>query len=112
MVFLINVNKALAFVYALFFGLGLGGFDPLISLIWANYYGRAFLGTIRGFITMTNVLSFAGAPLFASFMFDTTGDYRNAFIIFLVGFCLAAVLLFMVKKPEAAQPEAELAVPR
>ena len=111
MVLLINVNVPLAFVYAVVFGLGIGGFDPLISLLWANYYGRTFLGTLRGFIVATNVVSFAGAPLFASYMFDATGDYGNAFLIFFVGFSLAAVLLLVVNKPRAPETVAELAVP-
>ncbi|MFQ5873979.1 MAG: MFS transporter, partial [Dehalococcoidia bacterium] len=114
MLILIYVNLPLAFLYAVIFGLGIGGFDPLISLLWANYYGRSFLGAIRGFITMTNVVSFAGAPLFASFMFDATGDYRNAFFIFLAGFLVSAALLLVVKKPEAPPRlvgDAKFAVP-
>ncbi len=110
MILLVNVNVPLAFAYAVVFGLGIGGFDPLISLLWANYFGRTFLGVIRGFITATNVVSFAGAPLFASFMFDTTGDYRNAFLIFAVAFFTGAALLIMVRKPKAPEPEPELAV--
>ena len=110
MILLVNVSTPMAFAYAVVFGLGIGGFDPLISLLWANYFGRSFLGAIRGFITATNVVSFAGAPLFASFMFDTTGDYRNAFLIFAGAFFIGAALLFMVRKPTAPEAAPELAV--
>lgn len=100
---LIGVNAPLAFVYAILFGMGWGGIEPLISLLWASYFGRAFLGAIRGFVTVTNLVSFAGAPLFASFMFDATGDYRNAFMVFLAGFSLSAVLLFLLRSPAPPQ---------
>ena len=107
MIFLINVSVPAAFTYAVIFGVGTAGIDLLISLVWANYFGRAFLGTIKGFVTLTNVISTAGAPLFGSYMFDATGDYRNAFIVFLGGFVFGALLLLIAKKPEAPPIERE-----
>ncbi|MFQ5873980.1 MAG: MFS transporter [Dehalococcoidia bacterium] len=86
--------------YGIAFGLGIAGMDPLISQVWASYYGRTFLGSIRGFISLTNVVSFAGAPLFAAFIADTTGDYRIAFLVFLVGFLVAALLTYFARRPQ------------
>ena len=111
MLFLIYAtNVPIMVLWALTFGLGMAGMDPLISMVWANYYGRHFLGSIRGFVTLTNVVSLAGAPLMVAAISDTTESYRIAFLIFLIGFLVAALLMFFAARPQIPQIKEALPV--
>ena len=106
MLFLINATSIPVMVlYGLSFGLGMGGIDPLISQLWASYYGRAFLGSIRGFVSLTSTVFIAGSPLFVAFMADTTGDYRYAFLVLLVAFAIGALLIYLARRPHAPNEE-------
>jgi MFS family permease len=61
----------------------------------AEYFGRAALGKIQGF--MSPVTMFAGAigPFMTGYMFDKTGTYRTAFLaIGLITFLGGVIMLF------------------
>ena len=93
-------NVQMVFSYAVVFGLGIGGTAQLNPLTWANYFGRTFLGTIRGVLSPINLLSNAGGPLLAGYLYDITGDYQLPFTILLSGALLAALLMFFAKPPK------------
>ena len=46
-----------------------------------------------------------GAPLFAGYMFDTTGSYFVPFSFFAAFNFLGAILILFAKKPEPPQPQ-------
>lgn len=82
-----------------FYGIGLGGSFVLQELIWATYFGRLSLGTVRGLGTLvTYVFGAAGAPFFG-FVHDATGSYRSSFVAFLVALLLSALLSAAVGSP-------------
>ena len=86
-------------LFPIVYGIGVSAFAPLMSLIWANYFGRASLGTIRGaFLPVTQVTSAFG-PVFAGFIFDTTGSYDPAFITFALCYAVSGVAIFMARRP-------------
>jgi sugar phosphate permease len=88
-------------VYAGFFlyGIGLGGSWVLQELIWAHYYGRISLGTVRGLgVLVTHTFGAAGAPFFG-FLFDATGSYLVSFVLFIAALLLSAVLILFVRVP-------------
>ncbi|MSQ10476.1 MAG: MFS transporter [Dehalococcoidia bacterium] len=95
-------------VYAsvLFSGLG-QGVGALMSLIWADYYGRAFIGTIRGVLGPFSLVASLAGPLFTAVVYDASGSYDGAFLVsggVLVG---AIALLYLAKPPvkdEAGTP--------
>lgn len=66
---------ALALVFAFVHGLFFSGSLLLSNLIFANYFGRASFGVIRGFVTPFQMFSNALGPLTATLVFDTRGDY-------------------------------------
>ncbi len=109
--FLLSAAGMLFFIYAdgvvmmvlwgLSFGVGIGGMDPMTSLVWASFFGRRFLGSIRGFVTMTNMVSIAGSPLLVAAIFEATGTYRPAFIVLLAAFLSAAVFILASRAPRA-----------
>jgi MFS family permease len=93
---LMNVKTmGMVYVFIFLFGVGFGGTVPLMPAIRAEYFGLAALGKIQGF--MNPVMMFAGAvgPIFAGYVFDTTGSYRLSFMVTgLLTFCAVAAIFF------------------
>ncbi len=87
------------FLFAIIYGTSLGGVIVLRELLFADYYGRAFLGTIRGVVMPVNLVSIAGGPLLAAWIKDYTGSYVIAFTIFLITFALGSFLLVLARPP-------------
>jgi MFS family permease len=98
---IVIVTNAVAPLYAGFFlyGIGLGGGWVLQEVVWANYFGRVSLGTVRGLgILVTHAFGAIGAPFFG-FMHDLTGSYSTSFIAFVVALVIAALLSLIVRSP-------------
>ena len=98
---LLNTNSLFfVFMYAIVYGVALGGDMVLRELVWANYFGRTFLGTIRGVVMPINLISMAGGPLFAAWLRDLTGSYQLPYTIFVITAITGTVFLFMAKPPQ------------
>ncbi len=91
-------------LYAVAYGITLGGDMVLRELVWANYYGRTFLGTIRGVIMPANLISMAGGPLFGAWLRDITGSYQLPYRIFFILFLAGTFLIFLAKQPIKKSP--------
>jgi MFS family permease len=69
------------YLFAVLFGIGFGGRNPLTTAIRGEYFGRASFGKILGLSTVPmNVLLLLAAPL-AGYLYDVQGTYTMAFII-------------------------------
>lgn len=75
--------------------------------MWADYYGRAFIGSIRGVLTPLNFISSIGGPLFAAFVFDSLGSYNGAFWTFIVALSLSIIVLYFAIPPGLAPNQVE-----
>jgi MFS family permease len=94
-----------AFVAAALIGLVSAGTNVVMSIMYANYYGRDSLGRIRG-ISETGVLvGQAAGPLLAGLLFDGRGSYTFVFFLF-GGIALTCSLIVLMAKPPVrpAQP--------
>ena len=84
------------------FGFGIGGMMYMQNVIWADYFGRLHLGSIRGIVNpITMVVGGLGAPI-AGYVFDSTGSYDNMWwlsIVLLVGAALAVSLTPEPRRP-------------
>ncbi|MCP4755664.1 MAG: MFS transporter [Proteobacteria bacterium] len=69
----------IVYVFIALFGIGFGATIPLMAAIRAEYFGRAALGKIQGFMTPVTMLAGATGPITAGYLFDTTGSYQIAF---------------------------------
>jgi len=87
------------YLFAVLFGMGFGGRNPLTVAIRGDYFGRASFGKILGLSTVPmNILLLVAAPL-AGYMADVQGSYTQAFYL-LAGLNFVGALLFlMAKKP-------------
>ncbi|MSQ26342.1 MAG: MFS transporter [Dehalococcoidia bacterium] len=95
------------FLSMMAFGVGIGGLLFLQSFLWADYFGRANIGKIRGVVTpIILVIGGIGAPL-AGYVRDATGSYNAIWWAGVVVLLLGAVSILFTpapKKPVAVAP--------
>ncbi|MBI3954314.1 MAG: MFS transporter, partial [Chloroflexi bacterium] len=105
-VVLLHVGQSvpMLFLWSVVGGIGHGPFAQLQTLIWADYYGRPFLGTIRGALAPPMVLGGALGPLLAAYMFQQQGSYRMVWILFAALFLAGALLALLAAPPKAREP--------
>lgn len=92
-------NLWVLYAFALVYGLFRGAYVLMHTIVWAEYFGRRFLGSIRGLVTPFSLTSSAGGPVLAGFLFDLKGDYVLAMQVFLGCYLVAAVLALLAKRP-------------
>ena len=95
-------TPAMAYAYAVVYGLALGGYLSLVPTMWATYFGRESLGAIRGFTFPLLQLLSALSPVFAGWVYDVSGDYTWAFIPFAGMYVVAAALVLLARPPGAS----------
>ncbi|MBW2624285.1 MAG: MFS transporter, partial [Deltaproteobacteria bacterium] len=76
--------EAMLWIYAVIMGLGVGSWLPTMSMLVSTNYGLAAYGSIYGMISLTMSIGAATGPLTSGFIYDLTGNYNWAFIIFIV----------------------------
>ncbi|MCL0044573.1 MFS transporter [Dehalococcoidia bacterium] len=89
-----------AYTYGLFYGISFGGARILGDVLYADYFGRASLGTIRGFAQPFTMAAMALGPALASGVYDLRGSYLIAFITFLLAYILAAMAILLATPPK------------
>ena len=88
------------YLFAVLFGMGFGGRNPLTTAIRGDYFGRASFGKILGLSTVPmNVLLLVASP-FAGYMRDVQGTYTTAFLVLAGLSFLGGVLFLFAKRPE------------
>jgi MFS family permease len=87
-------------LFALFYGVGYGITIPSQTSLRANYFGRKAYATITGYTTMFGAITNVAYPVFAAWIYDTTGSYIQAFWIVTALQAFAIVFMFMARKPE------------
>ncbi|MCY4486666.1 MAG: MFS transporter [Deltaproteobacteria bacterium] len=91
----------LMWLYVAFFlyGSGLGGAHVLQEVMWANYFGRISLGTVRGLSLPILLLCAAiGAPFFG-YLYDYTGNYDLSLVLFIAVQVICAGVTLLVRRP-------------
>jgi sugar phosphate permease len=92
-----------AFFFAVLFGLSARGEGALINIILAQYYGRSSYGAISGLVFPFHMVGLGFGPLISSVSFDLTGSYQSLFNVSIAISMIAAVLLWLAKKPTSVR---------
>ena len=88
------------FVSMAIFGLGIGGLMFIHSFIWADYFGRKNLGTIRGKVTpFILIIGGIGAPI-SGYVRDYTGSYQSVWFAGLIMMIITAIIFSTCAKPK------------
>ena len=78
-------------LFAVVFGIGLGGEYLIIPLMAAELFGVAVLGRVMGIVVTADGVAEAVSPMFVGYLRDVAGSYGAGFI-WLVGVALAGAV--------------------
>jgi len=90
-----------AYFAAGLFGLGIGGIMTALPVAWADYFGRASYGAIRGVALTLQVAAQAVGPFLSGALRDWTGSYTLSLAVFGAFAALAAVVALAARRPVA-----------
>src|SRR6266540_3729597 len=83
------------FLFAILFGVGVGGEVPIFPVISRQYYGHAPMSTLYGWQNIGNGVGMALGPVLGGLIWTWTGDYTGVLILSF-GASLAGVLSILV----------------
>jgi cyanate permease len=100
-ILVITLASTLPLMYAgiLILGIGVGGILTLQETVWADYFGRRTLATVRSVGRPFTIIFSAGGPVFAGLVYDLGGSYQFAFAVFIAAYALAAILILVTPPP-------------
>jgi sugar phosphate permease len=102
---LLRPTPSTMYVFAIVFGLGLGGEYLIIPLMAGELFGVASLGRVMGIVLTADGVAEATAPMLVATLRDRTGSYDSGFII-LVGAALvgAAAIAALPRRATSEAP--------
>ena len=98
-------SLAMFYTFAVLFGMGFGGRNPLTVAIRGEYFGRASFGKILGLSTVPmNFLLLISSPM-AGYLRDIQGNYIGAFLLLALLNFVGGLCFLMARKPLLAGAE-------
>ena len=99
-IFRLNPTMVMVYPFFILFWIGTGMSLPLNTAIKVRYFGRKGFGSIQGTSLMFLTPVMVAAPIYAGWIYDTTGSYITAFTTFAALLALAAVVMFLTRPPK------------
>ncbi|MFC2071161.1 MFS transporter [Chloroflexota bacterium] len=88
------------YIFLVVFGFGYGGAIPVFHAMRAEYFGRKAYATIQGIMQMFLIPATVVGPIFAGWVYDITGSYYNALLLFAIVYLMGVGILPFVKRPK------------
>jgi OFA family oxalate/formate antiporter-like MFS transporter len=94
-------GQQLFWIYAAYvlLGLGWGGMIPMQEVLWATFFGRRYIGAIRGAGMPFTLALGAAAPWLVSYYHDLVGEYDGALLVVATLNVISGVLILLVPAP-------------
>jgi predicted MFS family arabinose efflux permease len=99
---LIVSNIAMAVIFMLVYGLATNIQNLTLNIIWVKYFGRKYLGSIRGAATVFGVLGSAFGTIPFGLSYDLTGSYVAVFTVMAIITFAALGMALSIKRPKRA----------
>ena len=87
------------FLFVALYAPSYGGLAAMMHAIRGDYFGRRNFGTIMGMMSVVTTLGTIAGPLFAGYVFDVTGSYQQAFLVFAATTIIAVFLVLLARQP-------------
>jgi sugar phosphate permease len=98
--FLLSRNMPSIYVLLVTYGLSSGAVTPLVIMVYGRYFGRKAFGSIFGSAMAFNSIAGLIAPVYAGWVYDTSGSYATALTVFAIMAAAGAVVVGMIKEPQ------------
>ena len=85
-------------LFAISFGLAYSGMSPSLAALISDTFGVGRIGTILGVLEVGFGLGAAAGPAIGGYIFDISGSYSAAFLLWTVAMLTAAVISFFVRQ--------------
>ena len=88
-----------AFAAAVLIGMVAAGGNIIPAVVYADYFGRASLGKIRGMGEIGVLVGQSTGPLLAGVVFDLKGSYTLIFLVFAATAAAGSLLVLAARRP-------------
>ena len=92
-------TPAALYVFALLFGIGLGGDYMIIPLMAADLFGVRALGRVMGIVLTADGVAEAMAPMMVAALRDHTGRYHAGFVVLIALAAIGALAVALLPSP-------------
>ncbi|MFC2007902.1 MFS transporter [Chloroflexota bacterium] len=99
-IFIRATSMAWVWAYVIVYGLGLGAGLAIDLPMRGRYWGRKAFGTISGIMSPFGMLAGVIAPVYAGWVYDTTGSYTSAFTMILILSVISLVVMLFATPPK------------
>ena len=96
------------YVFAVVFGIGLGGDYMIIPLMAAELFGVSVLGRVMGVVLTADGAAEALAPMAVAVIRDQTGSYGNGFLVLLVLAVAGATAVALIPRKRSGPGQTRL----
>jgi MFS family permease len=104
LIFFAVASDASLVVGLLLLGISSAGFYLTLDVMWANFFGRVSLGTVRG-IAQPFVAAFGAiGPLLAGVLYDVSGGYESTWLVLTFAFASAGAVMLFARRPRPPTP--------
>ena len=105
------VNSAFtAYIFAIAWGVFSNTVGTLEHMMLAQYYGRGSFGAILGWLGPVQTTALGLAPSFGTLLGEVTDSYTVVFIVLMVLYALAGLMVFLASPPRPPPRAARAAV--
>ena len=101
LVLLLSPHFAAVLAFTVIYGLTRGAQSFVTSLAWADYFGREAQGAIRGLAAPARFIASAAGPVIGGWLYDATGSYTQALLVFALAFLLGGLVAGAARAPAA-----------
>jgi MFS family permease len=103
-VLMINPGSGpLVWISAAIFGLGMGSFGPLFTMLVQDNFGLRNFGAISGVLNLPSIPTLAVGPIIGGLTYDLTNTYSPVFISVAVVIAVGVLLLTLMRPPRAGR---------
>jgi MFS family permease len=97
-----NSSPNAIYVFAVLFGIGLGGDYMIIPLMAAELFGIRVMGRVMGLVLTMDGLAEAFGPIMAGALHDKTGSYATSFTVLIILSVLGFVAIAFLPKKQVS----------
>lgn len=98
-ILLMTHTTAMVWAFVFVFGFAMGGNITLQPLVTSEFFGMKSFGALLGWVVLAGAVGSALGPVVGAAIYDASGSYSLAFIIFLVAYAAAIAALSFARRP-------------